>query len=578
MARRSDERGAVALMTALFLVVIVGVAALAVDLGMQRVSKRDMQALSDVVALDMARQLNGSTAAVLTSSPTWASEFTASKNRNGGQLGSSPVVTIEVGKLDPATRVFTPMANDANLPTDVPDAVRVTSSTSVSFAFHTGSGGVVASSVAAAVKTACFKLGSYAARFNSGDSSLISTLVDPMNQLVRPQANLDAASYQGIASTTVSINELVSTGQVGTVDQLLGSTVTLGNLLQATATALGRQTPPNSVAISALNKILNGQANLSGSIRLSNVLNVSPTDSAALATRFNVLDLVTGAVLVADGQHGVTVPNLAAGINNLAPATASGYIIEAPQVGCGIPGSATARASTAQLHVDATLNLQAQSINLGGSGVVQTPQSAVVLAVNLGSAQGQLTLPGPVCNAGTTASPDTETVSVSTGLTTMTLNTTLHFAATVHVTIAGLDVPLDVTFDQTAAAAQPTGSPGSASLAVPPNDVTPVSTGSPAPFGDFTIASTASNVHVSTSVAGQTQSALDGLATTAINGSGGLASQLAVNAALLQPLNLLVGNVNGLVVPYEKLLGLRLAGADVWAVNRPVCNGAALRG
>jgi uncharacterized membrane protein len=574
MRRSTNERGAVAIMTALFLVIVVGVASLAVDLGMQRVGKRDMQALSDLVALDMARQLDGNTAVALTSSSTWSAKFSESRARNAGSLGTSPVVTIEVGTLDAATRAFTVVPNGS---TSVPNAVRVTSSTSVSFAFHPGSGGVIASSIAAAVKSACFKLGSYAARFSSGDFALISTLISPMNELIRPSANLGVLDYQGIAATSVSINELVATGQLGTTTQFLGSSVTALKLLQATVSVLGAQSPPNSVAIAALNKIINGQASLATPILMSKVLSISPTDTAALATKFNVLDLITGAILAADGTHAINIPNLSANVGNLAPVTASGYIIENPQLGCGVAGSAQAKATTSQVHLEAQLKLQPKTINgiTGVTGVVQTPESAVAVLVNVGAADGALISPEPVCNAGTLASPDTETVSVSSGLTTLSLTTTLHFTASLNVLGVG---NVDASFDLAATAAQGTGTPTTANLKIPPNDTTPVSTGSPGPLGAISIATVATNVSATTKVLGIDVPVLGGALTLVVGALGSVTSQLAVNAALTGPLNGLIDNVNSVLSPLQSLLGIRLAGADVYAVNRPTCNGAALRG
>ena len=54
MRRRRDERGAIIPMMAMLLVVLIPSTAIAVDLGMQRVVRRDMQALADVVALAVA--------------------------------------------------------------------------------------------------------------------------------------------------------------------------------------------------------------------------------------------------------------------------------------------------------------------------------------------------------------------------------------------------------------------------------------------------------------------------------------------------------------------------------------------
>jgi hypothetical protein len=137
---------------------------------------------------------------------------------------------------------------------------------------------------------------------------------------------------------------------------------------------------------------------------------------------------------------------------------------------------------------------------------------------------------------------------------------------------------VDASFDLAATAAQGTGTPTTANLKIPPNDTTPVSTGSPGPLGAISIATVATNVSATTKVLGIDVPVLGGALTLVVGALGSVTSQLAVNAALTGPLNGLIDNVNSVLSPLQSLLGIRLAGADVYAVNRPTCNGAALRG
>lgn len=579
MSRRNDERGGVTLTVAILMTLLLGVASLALDLGMQRVSVRDMQALSDVVALDMARQIDGRTAAGIEADPNWNQGLSQSAARNADTFGSTPEVSAQLGKVDPLTGRFTVVPSY-----DIPNAVRVTSASSVDYVLQEGSGSVRRSAVAQSVKSACFALGSYAARFRSGDSALVQTLLAPMNALIRPQANLDALSYQGLALASVSLNEIAADAAVGTVDQLLSANVTVDSLLRATIGALNRQSPQNSVAMSALNRILNGQANLTTPILLTNVVKVSPSDAAALDTKLNVLDLITGAILVADGEHAVNVPNLSAGTGNLAPLTASLKVIERAQIGCGVPGSAQAHAETSQLQGAITMKLQLPSINgvTGIQGVVQTPESIIDIDINLGNAQGDLVTPAPICNQGTVTSPDELNVSVDSGLAEFDVSTTLHFAGRVSIPLLsslGIQIGtqlVDVTFDQVATAnLNRPDSTTVANLKVPPNDTVPVSTGTSTPLGHLSIASTATNVVAK--IGGLTVTAPETLAliNTAL---APVTAQLRLNTSVTGPLNSFIDSLNGLMTPLQLLLGLNVAGADVYSVGRPTCNGAALRG
>ena len=98
--RRPDDRGAVAVFLAVTVALIVGIGTLAVDLGMQRVVRRDMQALADVAALDLARELDGRTISELApeldrSDPS--SALSSVLAGNDTTLGSDPVVTVTWG-------------------------------------------------------------------------------------------------------------------------------------------------------------------------------------------------------------------------------------------------------------------------------------------------------------------------------------------------------------------------------------------------------------------------------------------------------------------------------------------------
>ena len=106
--RMRDERGAIIPMVALLLVVLVPSSAMAVDLGMQRVVRRDMQTLADVIALDVVRLVDGRTASQIQAGynglPTLANALTRSVARNDDDvLGDPPTVTVKLAHIDTAT-------------------------------------------------------------------------------------------------------------------------------------------------------------------------------------------------------------------------------------------------------------------------------------------------------------------------------------------------------------------------------------------------------------------------------------------------------------------------------------------
>lgn len=567
---RRDERGAAAVFLGITISLLIVVAAFAVDLGMQRVVRRDMQALADVVALDLARELDGRTrtqlaSAIDASSPT--SALSQSVARNTTTLGTVPVVSAELGAWDGIT---------FNTLVDPPTAVRVTASGSVSFAFRPGDGAATRSAVGSTIKSACFSMGSFAARFRSGNSSLISTLVGPMNELLRPQANIDAVSYTGIANAYVTLDELAAAAGLGSTDQLLTTTITSAKLLEAAISVLSARSSNNTVAIAALNRLLNGQANLTTPVLLTEVLNVSPTDTAALQTDLNVLDLVAGTILVADGSSGFRLGNgnLGAGIAGVASLTrAELSVIQNAQTACGAYGSPEAVAHASQITGTAEAKLELPTINLGGGDIVQTSPAVVALTVNVGNAQGTLNAE-PECHSGTLADPDRTSVAVSTAVATLSYSTTLSFKTTINIAGVG---NVEITWSQAVTAGQPMPSANQvATLLTPPNDTTPFEAGTgDAGLGGATVATVATNVVATTKVLGVSVPVALGVVLPVLQP---LVNALAVNATVDGRLDSLAAGIDTALSPLLTLLGLNVSGADLFSVGRPICGAPVLRG
>src|SRR3954465_6057601 len=141
--RRRGERGAITPMVGMLLVVLVPSSALAVDLGMQRVVRRDMQSLADVVALDVVRLVDGRTASQIlggyNGQPTLTNAVSRSVARNDDDvLGDAPVVTAKLVHINTTTGVLDTVSGGAIREvtgTEVPNAVQITASGSVNFAF-----------------------------------------------------------------------------------------------------------------------------------------------------------------------------------------------------------------------------------------------------------------------------------------------------------------------------------------------------------------------------------------------------------------------------------------------------------
>lgn len=569
-SRRDAEQGAIAILLAFVTAfVMVPLAGLTLDIGMQRVARRDMQAVADIAALDTARNL-GSGSATQSALTALA---TSSAARSSGTTGSTPVLHAYPGYVSSGAAFISDQSLGCNggspyngyftaVPTGVtPNAVLVTSSSSVNYAIHGGSGAVCRSSIASTANTACFKLGSYAATVKSGDSTILS----PLNDIFG--ANLSLLSYQGIANANVTLAQLAANVRFGTASSLLTGSITVQNLVLATIDALSASAGGNTAAVSALNSLLSSTVNLPA-IKLTNLLRIDPNDQAALNTQLNALDLIAGSVLVADGKHAVSIPNLWAGVAGTGHTADTGlYIQQGASTACGVPNSAQAQADNSQVNGYVKFDqMNSPSINLGRGDNLKTAVATGQLNVALAPAHGALVSPPSVhCGANTTADPTTYSVDVSSALASLGLSIQLPVSGS--VTILGLGVVnLNLIVDVNVATTKPP-SDGVANLSIPPNDTTPISTGSSVRLDSATTALSIDPSSTAT-LLGVPLSLVNALLVPTLNSVLGAVSSVFVPKTVTP----LVANINSMLMgPLASLLGLDVGGADVYAIGA-TCN------
>lgn len=346
--------------------VIVPLGALAVDIGMQRVGRSDMQAVADVVALDMARVLQSG------GTPTNALA-TASAARTAGVVGSTPTMAVYLGYIAPtATFVSDQALGCAGAPSaynsyfqspaaGTPNAVLVTASTQVSFAIHGGSGGACRSSIGQAGSgtvnctatgcspgpiSACYKVRSYLLNLATENSTAL-------NGLLGNALNVSAVSYSGLAGANISLLKLSSQLGLGTVSDLANANVTFGQLVSAATTVL-TQNGGTAAQLSVLNALTAGMSGtLSGTvIPMGKLLNVGSGAGSGLDAQMNVLDLIGGSASIVNGTSFLSIPGITVSVPSVGSVTVKAKLIEPPQVGCnGSP------ASTGQLQLQIQGNL-----------------------------------------------------------------------------------------------------------------------------------------------------------------------------------------------------------------------------
>jgi uncharacterized membrane protein len=412
--KRREERGSVAIVTAASCLVLVMIAAFAVDLGMQRVARRDMQSLADVVALDLVRELDGAhTVAQLT--PLMPDLARQSRERNESTIGETPDLAVELGKLDTGGN-FVVLSGTA-----IPTAVRVTAATSVGFAFVPGSGGAVRSAVAGLEAGACFNIGSYAARLDTSSSPILGTLLGALGSNVA----LSALDYNGLATTDISLVDLLSVElAAGTVNELIqgNQLIGLGDFYLAAANALERQ--GGSAAQVALLEQLAASVN-HRQLNAGDLLALGTGADSGLDAALNLYDLVTAGAAAATGQHAIEIPQLGVNLGPIANVQSSLSIIEPLKSGCGRKNDVDASASSTQVE----LELSAAAADVSVPGLLRTNVS-LSGTVGAASAHGRLT--DVRCN------PAGITVAVSDGL----IDVDLRLEVTVYAKVLFLTIPV----------------------------------------------------------------------------------------------------------------------------------------
>ena len=527
--RREEERGAVAVMTAAIVMVLVLVAAFAVDLGMQRVARADMQSLADVVALDLVRELDGQrTVAEL--SPLMPALAQASRSRNSGTLGAEPELEVELGRLED-DGTFVPLSGTA-----VPTAVRVTSATEVGFAFVPGSGGAVRSAVADLAAGACFTIGSYAARLDTGESPILGPLLGALGSGI----TLSAADYNGLANAEVDLVDLlgVEVGAVTLEEAVRGNQlVGLRDYYLAVADVLERESGSTAQV-----ELLERLAGSVGAVQLqaADLLGLDTGGSAGLDAALNVFDLVTAGAAAANGQNGLSLPATNVNLGPLASVRSSISVIEPLKQGCGRKNNPGATASSTQ--GTATLSASAADVNVPGLLRTRVSVSGTVKAA---SAKGRLT--------DVRCDPLGVTVAVSDGLLDidLTLEVTV-FARVLFVEIPVVRGPIRIR-----------GSKDIESDVVVDVIGEDYDTGALAGYGSSGLPA----LSVDTS----------GLALVGL--PVGIVLGPILNALTTGLVNPLIASLDDLVVaPLLNSLGIDLSGADVRARPTPKCGEPALRG
>lgn len=414
---RGRQRGSIPILAFAFVIVAL-ILAFAIDAGYAFMQRRDLQRAADMGALAGAQTLPGCANAT-----SYAAVVQANVTSNMGSNVTGLQVTSSCGvwtspsasATGPGTFVATNAGNAAS-----GNAVQVKLSLAVpSFFQLAGTRTINAIAIARkAPAVVTFTVDSGLLTLSTSNSVLA-----PLLQSVGISPTLYVAAAQQLVGVNITPQGLLQalgvpvTGDVS-VASLSGvaavKNLTVGQLLSATNTALATQNGALSVSVTAMNNLINvfagspvlnlpinllGTATTPGLIANIDAAGVSAAN--ALTANISVSDLISAAVVGANGSNAVAIPSLP-----ILGGTVSvvARVISPPQVGVGGVG---ATATTAQLRLFLTVNSSAGTLG----GLLSGLGTQLNLPLVLEAAQSTATVTALQCGATPSA-----TLQVNSGL------------------------------------------------------------------------------------------------------------------------------------------------------------------
>jgi len=455
--RADGDRGAVLPIVALSLVVLMVTTAFSLDIGRQILRRRQAQAVADLVAIDLGRQIDGRTTCAIESDPQWDQTRVDGANRN--EFPPSGLTAV-LGRWDDATRTFTPTTCN-----EAPTSVQVNAADDVDFYFARvigiTSGHVSRDGVASVVgPTNCTSqcnqergthawgwLGSVVAGFQYYNEPSVNPQYNLAAQL-RAQVmdavlyaqfgmsnggpvgappvglGLDAVGYKGLANGYFTLGDLASAAGFGSVNELLAANMSARDLANAMITALNAQgTAADLTAATVLGTFANHVSN-SATLTLGDFMSVNEGNSSNAADyAVNALQLLSAAGEMIDGKNffSTTIATSIPGVTSLPIKVA---IIEGPQMWDNVAGNGPCTADnleagcgprTAQVRVSTSIPVTLDLTSLGVPLVQATTIPIVIEAASAQSYFSTINCAEPTANSSTDYRVVTNGVAMSIG-------------------------------------------------------------------------------------------------------------------------------------------------------------------
>ncbi len=371
------ERGAISVFAAGVMLLMIGMTALTVDVGLWYLKRRDLQNAANSAVL-AAVQFPGSAAAIagdLMTQNGFAANNIASVT-SGYYCASA---SVPAASRFSVTRSSLPAC--AAVPTS-PNAMRIEAfaDTPVFFARPFLSAAnqtkhIVATSVAARIDAAGLRAGTAVASISTADSLMLNAVTNSL--LGGGNVGLTAAHYNALAGLDISARDLLGAlaaeigVQGGTYRQLLDSQASVDEVLQA---AIGVLSQPGAgadaaTAIAGL-QLLQGKVPASRAISIGDLFGLGVWQDAAIGGPaainggLNGLQLATASIELANGQNAVASTQTVALPGGLAQATLEVSAIEPPQQPFFAFGPTGTQVHTAQMRMKLVMQLVGQTVQL----------------------------------------------------------------------------------------------------------------------------------------------------------------------------------------------------------------------
>jgi uncharacterized membrane protein len=520
--RCARDRGAVLFLSALILPVLLVITSIGVYLGMQRALRRTMQARADVIALDLSRYLDGSSANALRASSTTAIAKAESANRNNIDPAK---VTVDWGNLNAANKFVSGTTGSAT-------AVKVTTTGSQRRFFQAVTDGTATrSAVATSDAYAGFTIGSKLVSVDTNQALLLNGL---LNKVLKTNLSLNAATWQGLVGSAVNLGQLATGLGFGSPAELAAATVNAKQFYLVAANVL--QSSGYTAAASLFNTI-STQTAAGLSVPVGKLLQVDAGggNKTAVGAGLDAFNLLQGSVYAVNGTNTIDLPGLGLNLLNITTVDVSLKVTEKPRF---IFGRAGTSISTQQAQLTLTPTVSVVPDIPGLVGVSLTGKIPVTASV--AGATGTLQSIDCGTTKGITLGVSPQPVGLSAGLD-LDLNAKVLF---LPVPVASIDIN---------ATASASGTSNGGTFAYPTQFLPPVGTGTML-------------------AAPSTSLGLAGLLNVS-SANITLLGLLPLNVGnLLNPINAALGPVLGaldtaIMGPISHALGLDLGGSDIGALD-----------